>query len=59
MIRRHYFRLSPVCGSIAWAGLSQLPCLMCVYVDSDRDLSDSADLLVLEDLTGPVPESDR
>ena len=27
VIRRHYFRLSPVCGSIAWAGLSQLPCL--------------------------------
>ena len=26
VIRRHYFRLSPVCGSIAWAGLSQLPC---------------------------------
>ena len=27
VIRRHYFRLSPVCGSIAWAGLSQLQCL--------------------------------
>ena len=27
VIRRHHFRLSPVCGSIAWAGLSQLPCL--------------------------------
>ena len=26
VIRRHYFRLSPVCGSIAWAGLSQPPC---------------------------------
>ena len=26
VIRKHYFRLSPVCGSIAWAGLSQLPC---------------------------------
>ena len=35
VIRRHYFRLSPVCGSIAWAGLSQLPCpprlLRCGY----------------------------
>ena len=27
VIRMCYFRLSPVCGSIAWAGLSQLPCL--------------------------------
>lgn len=28
VIRRHHFRLSPVCGSIAWAGLSQQPCLI-------------------------------
>ena len=27
VIHMCYFRLSPVCGSIAWAGLSQLPCL--------------------------------
>ena len=26
VIRKHYLRLSLVCGSIAWAGLSQLPC---------------------------------
>ena len=33
VIRRHYFRLSPVCGSIAWAGLSQLPCLPPMYME--------------------------
>ena len=26
VIRKHYLRLSLVCGSIAWASLSQLPC---------------------------------
>ena len=31
VIRKHYLRLSLVCGSIAWAGLSQLPCPLSAF----------------------------